>query len=303
VISRMTSGAACAFLFVTLTLPAQTGGSPGNPELEESLEALAHSASNFAASAPGLLAEETLDQRGRRGFLDVVKGTIAKPKAIDVRLPDDFRTHRVLSSYGFAQMGENRALHELRKIVSIDGQTVSDAGEARHAMTIGILAADDRTKRQLLENFEHEQLEGAITDFGQLILLFSKRSQSDYLFTYAPAAQLGDEPAVVLAYRQISGTQGLTTFDQRTEDRQMTGGQIWFRQRDLLPLRITLNTERMISKKDAVRTEATVEYVPSPVGLVPASVNQKQFLNSDLLVENDLHYANFQRPGLPDLIP
>jgi hypothetical protein len=37
---------------------------------------------------------------------------------------------------------------------------------------------------------------------------------------------------------------------------------------DLLPLRITLNTERMISKKEAVRTAATVDYVPGSVGLV-----------------------------------
>jgi hypothetical protein len=59
----------------------------------------------------------------------------------------------------------------------------------------------------------------------------------------------------------------------------------------------------MISKEEAVRTEATVDYVPSPVGLVPASVNQRQFLNIDLLVKNSLRYANFRRPGLPDLIP
>jgi hypothetical protein len=289
---------ACALFFLTLALRAQT-----SQDLTESLDALARSAANFAASAPGLMAEETLVQRGRRGFLEVIKGTIEKPKEIDVRLPDDFRTHHVVSSYGFAQMGEGRVLHELRKIVSIDGEAISDAGEARHAMTIGVLASDDRTKRQLLENFEHEQLEGAVTDFGQLILLFSKRNQSDYLFTFADSGKLGDEPAVVVAYRQISGTQGLTVFDQRTADRQMTGGQIWFRERDLLPLRITLNTERQISKKNAVRTEATVDYVPSPVGLVPSSVNQKQFLNLELLVENDLHYANFRRPGLPDLIP
>jgi hypothetical protein len=67
---------------VTLALPTQTP-----TDLSESLDALARSAANFAASAPGLMAEERLDQRGRRGFLDVIKGTIAKPKAIDVRLP------------------------------------------------------------------------------------------------------------------------------------------------------------------------------------------------------------------------
>ncbi len=161
-----------ALFLLTLTLHAQTA------DIGESLDALARTAANFAASAPGLMAEETLDQRGRRGFLDVIKGTTVNPRTIDIRLPEDFRLHHVVSSYGFAQMGEGHVLHELRKIVTIDGETVSDAGEARHAMTIGILSPDDRTKRELLENFEHEQLEGAVTDFGQLILLFAKRSQA-----------------------------------------------------------------------------------------------------------------------------
>ncbi len=64
-----------------------------------------------------------------------------------------------------------------------------------------------------------------------------------------------------------------------------------------------MNTERLISKKDAVRTAATVDYVPGPLGLVPSSVNQKQFLNADLLVENNLHYVDFKRPNMPELIP
>ncbi len=294
----MTGRAAFALFLMTPGLWAQTA------DIGESLDALARTAANFAASAPGLIAEETLDQRGRRGFLDVIKGTTANPRTIDIRLPEDFRLHHVVSSYGFAQMGEGHVLHELRKIVTIDGETISDAGEARHAMTIGILSPDDRTKRELLENFEHEQLEGAVTDFGQLILLFGKRSQSDYEFSLRgsryPERRTG---ASILAYRQISGAQGLTVFSQRTEDRQKTEGQIWFRERDLLPLRITMNTERLVSKKDAVRTAATVDYVPGPFGLVPASVNQKQFLNADLLVENDLHYVDFKRPNLPELIP
>jgi hypothetical protein len=92
-------------------------------------------------------------------------------------------------------------------------------------------------------------------------------------------------------------------FNQRTEDREKTEGQIWLRTRDLLPLRITMNTELLISKKDTVRTEATLDYVPGTYGLVPLSVSQRQFLNADLLVENDLRYADFKRPALPDMIP
>ena len=45
--------------------------------------------------------------------------------------------------------------------------------------------------------------------------------------------------------------------------------------------------------------EATIDYVPSPFGLVPGRIVQRQFLkggaaNDDLMVENDFHYADFR---------
>ena len=282
---------AYVFCFLALTLRGETV-----PPVAEPLRSLARAAANFAITAPGLIADETLDQRGRRGYLEILAGSQKNPKSVNMRLPAAFREHHVVSSYGFAKMGESGSIHELRKVITIDGKTLRDAGEARHAMTMGVIAEDDRTKRELLENFEREQLEGAVADFGQLILLFAARSQRDYEFTYSDPAMLGDEPALVIAYRQVSGKQGLTVFDARTEDRQKVSGEIWFRTRDLLPLRITMNTERPVSKKDTVRMEATVDYAYGPLGLVPASVTQKQLFNALLLVENTLHYSGFNRP-------
>ena len=40
--------------------------------------------------------------------------------------------------------------------------------------------------------------------------------------------------------------------------------QIWFRARDLLPIRVTVHSEQFISKKFIVRIEATVDYAASP---------------------------------------
>ncbi len=67
-----------------------------------------------------------------------------------------------------------------------------------------------------------------------------------------------------------------------------------------------MNTEEALSKKFTIRTEATVDYMPSPFGLVPAGVIHKQFLSAgpegdSLMVENDFHYADFNRlnVGLP----
>ena len=59
-----------------------------------------------------------------------------------------------------------------------------------------------------------------------------------------------------------------------------------------------MNTEEPMSKKFTIQTEATVDYIPSRFGLVPEHVNHKQYLkagpaNCSLMVENDLHYADF----------
>ena len=289
-------------LFIAL-LPALVLRAQTAPALDEYLEALARTAATFAQTAPGLTAQETLDQRGRRGFVETLRGKNDKIKTLDVRLPDDFRTHHVVSSYALAEIGEGRVLHEIRTAVTMDGKSLATPDEARHALTAGLRSADDRTKRKLLEDLERNQLEGAATDFGQLILLFKKRLQKDYAFSLADERQLGGEPVVVLGYRQISGTQGLTVFKERTEDRQPATGQIWLRQKDLLTLRITMNTEEPLSKKFTIRTEAAVDYMPSPFGLVPVSVVHKQFLNagranSSLMVENDYHYTDFNHENI-----
>jgi hypothetical protein len=204
----------------------------------------------------------------------------------------------VISNYGLAEVGRPRVLHEIRTIVTIDGKALEDPGEARHALTAGLQSPDDETKRRLLENLDRNQLEGAVTDFGQLILLFSKRYQSDYRFSVNRdrGRRLGNEP-VVLKFKQISGLQGLTSFKETGEDHEPASGQIWLRTRDLVLRRIIFNTQEFVSKKFTIRTEATVDYASSPVGLVPQSVTHKQFLNSDLMVENDLHYGEFHRVG------
>jgi hypothetical protein len=282
-----------------LILVSVAGHAQAPPDLAECLEALDRTASNFAAGAPGLMSEETLDQHGRRGFIEILRGKKDEIKNLDFTLPEDFHDHKVISNYGLAEVGRPRVLHEIRTIVTIDGKALEDPGEARHVLTAGLQSPDDDTKRRLLENLDRNQLEGAVTDFGQLILLFSKRYQHDYRFSVNrdKGQHLGSESVFVLKFKQISGLQGLTFFKDTSEDREPATGQIWLRARDLVPLRIIFNTEEFVSKKFTIRTEATVDYTASPVGLVPQSVTHKQFLNSDLMVENDLHYGEFHRVG------
>jgi hypothetical protein len=271
-----------SLLILTATLRAQ--------EVSELVEALARSAATFALTAPGLGADETLDQRGRRGFIEVLNGKVPTARNSDLRLPEEFQQHHVVSKYALNE--DSSGLHESRSAVAMDGIDAEDSRAIRHAMSMGV--SDPR--RQSLEDFEHETLEGAVTDFGQLLLLFTARHLNDYDFSLAEP----DKP--VLTYRQKSGNQGVTLFAQRTAERQPIEGQIWFSGDDLVPARITLKTRKVLSKNFAVETEASVEYTPSRFGLVPASVTHRQFLNTSLLVENDLHYANYRHTG-PELIP
>ena len=99
----------------------------------------------------------------------------------------------------------------------------------------------------------------------------------------------------MLRFKRISGAKGLTFFKCMEENRQPATGQIWPRTRDLGPVRIIFDSEEFVSKRSTILTEATVNYASSPVGLALQSATHKQFLNSELMVENALRYGEFHR--------
>jgi hypothetical protein len=276
-------------------------------------KAAATMAAIFVRSVPGLAAREVLHQRGRRAQIDL--SAEAVPTHSDnpfVKLPQQFRTHDVVSDYALTQMGPAQAIHEIRSVISIDGRTISKEDEARHSLTLGVQSADDELKRRLLENFERNRLEGAVTDFGPLLLLFAENTQNNYVFTPGNDRLLNKEPMVVLSYQQIAGTAGLSVFRDQTPDRakardvertpdmRQTRGEIWFRKSDLLPLRITVFTDAPLPGGLTVRDQAIVDYTPTPYGLAPVHIRHLQYLGSDLVMENDLQYSGYQRltPGL-----
>ena len=245
------------------------------------------------------MAVETLDQTGRHGVIDMLKK--ARPsdlKNARIRFPEDFQTHQVVSTWKLAPFGELQALHEVRTVFRFDGKEIADTGEARHAMTIGLMSADDSAKRQLLENFSRAELEGVVTDFGQFLLLFDERHQRDYKFISTGETLFEGQPTLRIEFSQTAGEEGLTVFKDRTEDREPIHGEVWLRSSDWIPLRLTINTDERWSKKYTLRMEAEIDYTPSVYGLVPKSVTYKQFLNSDLVVENTFHYQDFHRTEL-----
>ncbi len=275
---------------------------PGEPLTADTLvEATARAAAIFARSAPGIVARERLEQRGRRGFVQVLEQEAKKGDAnATVKLPPKFRTHIVISDYALAQLGPARAIHELRSVLTIDGRTISPADKARHALAIGVQSEDDELKHRLLENFERNRLEGAVTDFGQLILLFTAAARPHYTFTMGHERLLNGVPMIALDYAQTSGATGLTVFHERTMNVRSTHGEIWLRTEDLLPMRIIMDAETPVTGTLHVRDNAVVDYTPTPFGLAPAHIHHMQYLGPDLLVENDLQYSGYQRltPGI-----
>ena len=265
--------------------------------------ALADTAAIFSRTAPGLVAREVLHQHGRRGFIRILEKN-PKKQDVTIKLPQEFHTHDVVSDYALGEIGESHVIHEIRSVLTIDGRMISPADEARHALAIGIQSPDDELKHRLLENFERNRLEGAVTDFGQVILLFTAAAQSHYRFSLwherGHERLLNGEPMIALDYKQMSGAAGLTVFHERAMDVRTTEGEIWFRDSDLLPLRITMFTEAPIGGNLTIRDEVVIDYTATPFGLAPLHIDHMQFLGADLLVENDLQYSGYQRltPGI-----
>jgi hypothetical protein len=267
-------------------LPAQP------PETSELLAALGRSAAIFARSVPSLTARETLAQRGRLGDVQILKKDRKdRLKKIAFTVPEDFQTHDVVSDYSFGLVGDPAAFHEVRRVVSVDDMPVT--ARTRHALTLQTASADDETKKRLLEELEQMQLQGAVVDFGPMLLLFTHAKQGDFEWKAGAPRKLGSGTVFVLKYRQISGATTVTEFREKRETRHSFTGQIWLRESDLVPARITVVTEEDLTPTDTLRNEAEIDYSPTPYGLAPATVLHRQYLNENLLVENRFNYADY----------
>lgn len=270
----------------------------GTASKVELLEALGNAAATFSRTAPGLGASELLMQRGRVASVDVLKGSFSPAsgreiKKMKVRLPEQYASHRVSSAWGLSAAGP---IHEVRTIRTVDDNPVEATRAARHALTLGLQTPDDDTKKRLLEDLEGGTLQGAVADFVPIMLLFTEARQTNYMFSYAGQNKIDAEPMLVLRYKQVAGGEAFTEFRDRSEKRHPAEGDIWFRQSDLLPLRITLSAEEILSVRYILRNEAEVNYTPSKFGLAPATVIHRQFLNRDLLVENKFSYSEYTGP-------
>jgi hypothetical protein len=252
---------------------------------------IAEEADVFAHVARSVLSEEKLAQRTRKPAARFRPHIGEPPK-------EEFLVREIVSEYGYSSLKDSpAALHEFRTVISVDGKKLLAPEKARRTLTLGVRSTDDRAKKQMLRDFEKHGLIGAATDFGQLILLFTRRRLADYQFAVIGQDRIGADTAIVLSFKQKSGQEALTIFAGNAALRSELQGAIWVRNPDYLPLRI-----KLISARDegqyVINTEATVDYTMSPHGCVlPAAVVHRDTVAGSLITENIFYYAPFRKFG------
>jgi hypothetical protein len=258
---------------------------------------LTNEADAFRRIAPDLVGHETLVQRAVKvSKVHIRVGASAKSPAQPA-----WQERRLESEYSFAAFsGEGGALHEMRRVTAVDGKMLQDSKHAQEELAAIVTTDDDKRKKKLLEQFEKYGLMGAVTDFGQLLLLFSSGDVQHYEFSYRRMENQGIGHLLVFGYQQIDGPEGLTLIDGKhggAAQNLRIGGEVWVRENDFLPVRVTLATSQG-DGADLVREEASVEYAESAFGtVVPLWTEHREKRAGNVAVENKFSYADFHKFG------
>jgi len=256
------------------------------------VERLAREADAFQKIAPQLVGRETLHQRALSSsrFKIRIGDSDKEPAA-------PWKEREIVSEYGFAVLG-GQEIHEVRQVISVDGKQVVGESQAQEALGKVVIGNDDQRKRRALQQLEKYGLQGAATDFGQILLLFSRTNAERYEITAGGPRLLGTQPTEVFLYRQLDGPQALTVFRKNSAtvpQRLSVQGEIWVREADGLPLRITM-TAADDTKGKSLREEASVDYGMSEFGtLLPVETTQRELHSGEEVAENKFLYNDFHR--------
>jgi hypothetical protein len=271
-------------VFFSMPIQAQDDG------LTLVLAEVARVATTFWHLAPDYVARETLNQKALtrpKRRLRAGASAVEPPK-------QEFGHREIVSYYALSSFRTSpEALHEFREMVSVDGQNKMGGNAADTFRTI-LNGSDDKAKKALLEGFEKTSLAVAATDFGQLILLFTKGNQGKYNFRVQSSARVGADLALIVDFSQSAGGEALRVAEPGKEIREPLTGQIWVREAGFIPLRITLRTAHL-ERSITIRDEARVDYEPKADGMIlPVSTVYRRFVNDELQVEAVYQYSDWQ---------
>jgi hypothetical protein len=247
----------------------------------------------FLDNIPKTIAHETLTQKAALPPSRLVtfgaRGNIAPPKARIV-------SHEVVSEYtvGRLKNSDSQNLFEFRQVVSLDGKPVRSVESARRELTVGVRSQDDSVRKRMLQDYAKFGLVDVATDYGPILLAFTKRGLESMQVKPAGQGRIGAEAALILQWKQVTSDAGELEFRGRQAVRQPLAGTLWVRASDGLPLRIQAWAEYEQSKR-TIRDEATVEYAMSPHGfLTPVSVVHRHIVDGQMITENLYRYDAFR---------
>ncbi len=260
------------------------------PNLRDRLLRLAEEAEAFGQMAPEIIGQEHLEQ--------VAAQPLPRFQIRGARQEIPYKTRTIDSEYGFARFSsDGQNLHEVRQVLAVDGRQVKAPGKLRETLSMGLHTDTDKLKKKMLKEFESYGLREAATDFGQLILLFTKRQLDNYSFAPLSGRFLGPDKVMVVSFEQKDGDTAMTVFEGRQVVRHRLKGEVWLRETDGLPLRITLNFNQAEKNFTLVRN-ASVDYAPSAYGvLLPAALVYSESVAGHLLVENRFRYSDYKKFG------
>jgi hypothetical protein len=277
-----------ALLFFLLIPPLRA-----DERTQKLIDGLSKQADTFQRIAPAMLGRETLHQRFLKPpprFRPRIGEAAKKP------LQPTWQERDIISEYAFAALGDSRQeLHEMRRVIAVDGRIVEDEKQAQDSLAKLVTASDDQRKRLALKQLEKYGLRGAAVDFGQLLLLFSRHDVERYEFTFSSTEQVDGLPVTVFRYKQLDGPEAMTVFDGDKLLRLRVEGEVWVRSDTYAPVRITLVATQGESGA-GLREEATVQYVMSPYGvLLPSTIEQQELRDGQVTSESKFVYANFHK--------
>lgn len=255
---------------------------------------LSEEAEAFYRLAPKIIGRETLHHKGRQAAPRIKWLSTADPPEVT------YRNSVIVSEYGFGYFAEApEDLREFRQVVSVDGRARAAAAtrDPRQVLAENMNSDDDRLRRRLLEDFERYGQTGSATDFGQILLLFRRRTLPLYLFERKKDAELAGEPCQVIRWKQRTGAEPLYVFSNRRLERIPMEGEIFLRARDLMPLRITMKAS-LDEEKVPVTYTAEIDYLRSRYGLVlPSALHIEKKARGLMLIDNHSEYADYQMFG------
>ncbi|MCC6587395.1 MAG: hypothetical protein IT168_11935 [Bryobacterales bacterium] len=272
-------------------------GGEGDPRLTPLLEQLSEEASVFGVNAPRIIAQERLLHRGQRTPAFRIKRlrNQSKDKPPEVKPEKDIIEREIISEYAFGTVKDAAdSLREFRQPISVDGRPVRGAANARLTLARNVSSDDDRERKRMLEQFEKLGLVGAATDFGQMILLFSRPALPRFHFNYKAPGRLAGSAVSIVQWYQLDSEASARVFRGNDMTRVKMKGEIWFRDSDNRPIRITALIPIRENDRDVVH-EAEIDYYRSTYGvMLPRVVRYKKTAGKELVVENYGFYSNYR---------